>query len=643
MARGCRQRHHSARPDPPDGVDLDDAEEIYRYVTLNAGDDEPERICSECIADTAHVGYFFSLTQHRLGERKAEAWLQNVVFRNIPIGNLMGSKAELDDESAETDSKDGPLKDSTLSGLFMRAFEDEIKDLIDKRRRWTQYKVDPEKVNDGFRDALERVFLAPSNGVQDERVTFFIQYPQHLGPNHALALNESGISMQSPEDMDEADRSKGYRSIYEASRRDMVGEDGEKYREQSDKKLRSYVREILSDFLEDNEDPSDDGLLSLMEQLIADKSEDLFEFFSWHLTWGTQRAQSQEGKNLSRLQNLPDDVAGGDGGRASVLGIDDVIRQDAELTDRQVVRQEAMGRDLVVKSVDAAEDLGTSIASEMRRLNASKLTAKLEGRTSITQSQALRLLLPDVLEMYMSAASDLVRSKATPNNFASAKELEKNESYAQWGRGSDSVLVARDGQICIKASPKSVDVFRQKVIDRKRRIQELAETNDTIEFIAEQTSYSKEFIEGTLSQFELFSKLPVLNRAKNGEEVKPSHIDTIKYLESMDASRVKNDFKHRWTAILNVAFKAEEDGGKRFYERFPVQARRAFAALLPPHPYIVKGTIPKSSAAWAWSTSRETGRSYVRMYYAFIGQAIPREVEDREKQFLEGYSAGKEE
>lgn len=608
---------------PLDGVSLEDAEEIYRYVVENAGLESIETICEECVADTSHLSYFFALTQDRLGETEAEHWLQNVVFRDIPIGNIMGSKSEGSDEPASDDDSDNET--SELSGLFMGVWEEEVQNLLDTRKRYVQYQFDSEKVLDGFREALERVFLPPQPGRQDERVIFFIENPHYLLPHHEEALKEAGVVIDEPDAMNEADKTKGYRSIYDARQHKVKNEKGIKKKVKSDQKLRRYVREILSDYLDD--DKNGKGLISCLKDIILDKSSDeLFEFFSWHLTWATQRAQSQEAKDLSHKHNIINDD------NFKSLSDGSAFLGDS-LTSHQYSRQESMGRDLVLKSVESAKLLSEEIASKLRKIN---VADALQGRESITESQALKLLFPDVLELYFDACEDLVQSKTESKYFISAKELEKSNCYAQWKGGRDLITVSKDGQISIKASPKSIDAFMQKVVDKKRRIQQLSKINDTVEYIVEQTDFDEEFVETTLAQFDLFSKLPVSSRSSG-----VNHIDPIDYLESTHASSVKNDFKHRWTVILNTVF--ETVGDCRFYEKFPVQARRAFAALLPPHPYISKGTIPKKYTSWAWSSSRSTNMSYVRMYYSFIAKPIPYDVLEKEQQFFEGCKAKKEE
>ncbi|NJL70439.1 MAG: hypothetical protein HC888_01915 [Candidatus Competibacteraceae bacterium] len=619
---------------PPDGVAIEDAQEIYKYVSRNAGQPQPEPLVPEAYLSMSHISYMVALVRSAMGEAQGDYWLQNTVFKNIPTEVLLGTsnvpetgqylKDPLQQQNTPDDSTQQEyLMGQQLSSGFMSTWGNQINDFVQKLKNQDTYRMDPEKVDDGLEAALEKVFMPPQGNVQDHRITFFVENPSRLPPLGVQVLEGFGVSMKTPEQMMPKEQ-QNMRSVHEARKR-TVNIGGQPVVQPADPQLRDFVHRILADALFDSSPGAGDGLLSAIGKFSQDPgAKDFFGYFAQHINYGAKTSQTQLKRQKGREGNLGGMVDSD--GKQIELGDNEVAKMDGDAKEGQKAQQATLGEKLVRTSLGGVQDISRDLVSELRNRAVTDIQKILDSGGKPTTSQRVDYLLADALDIYIKAAMTEMGWLMNPANLQDQKKTEGKGDFAVWkdkqpgrkGIGSMMGVDAR-GNLTTRLSGQSLDAEMKRLIEDKKEIRRLATTGSP-EYIAEQLGLPPDFVKSTLLQL------------KVGEAMNQ---DPIAALEQMDSKKIRDSFMHRWVKILAFMYGQDETGRRRF-EKYPLPARKALASLIPVHSQIRQGlTGQEASSSWGWSLNRDTKESYVKMFHDFIGEPMNPEVEERGRLYRE--------
>jgi len=263
-----------------------------------------------------------------------------------------------------------------------------------------------------------------------------------------------------------------------------------------------------------------------------------------------------------------------------------------------------------------------------------------------------------VLGVYFQSALDALDNAITKDHEMTAKKAKKQGLTTGWKSGRvEFGFRGEDQPPHFKVSPGSMESEMKDTAVKKENVEKLTDEfakshpefkgrdeeyhEALVEHIENETGYPQEFIRDTINEYKFFSQYPAIETVpvlgKDGKQLEDENGKKLKhkkefrspseYFKEVTPSSIVNNNKHRWTKIHEILFDVPDDykdpktGAVRdefvdpetglvrddlyLYNQIPLDVRRTFVKLFPPHPNISKGAWnpKKPQGNWAWATN----------------------------------------
>jgi len=553
--------------------------------------------------------YFARLCEARLGGSRADKFLTTVF-------SAFGS-----------DYNPGrpELEFSKHAERFLRHYEELILERIKTFSNYRQFRNYPEHVYNGVMDGIayglgEPRELKGNRKSVDQRLHFFIVYPEHLTGRAVLSLRRGKVLVKSREEITAREHKNGYRSIDEAksAKTKIIGPDGLERgvarHVKADRSLRDLCLEILTTVSESTKGRSD-GLLVRLMSLIESKHEDIQNWVSFHIWMRIRHSLSREidrKQGEGSIHGSLTKYVSASGARRHPLEDDAMFDSIAlgmdECDDAMGGGQEYMPVPLRIRFREDTEEERKETADTARSIMLDSLsdTKSLSDyiieqlRTSGKAKSAERA---DKLEAVMELALRQIHELFQPEHERSRRFFNATDKGLRYHQKGSRIIIHYDGERELDKliSPSLLVQEVRDTAQIKLKIHNLKRSGMHMASIPKRMRDDRKL--GEIAE-RLTVDLAFVKRTLNQPR------KTVKMLASMKFSaktrkEIKNYFGHWWVEMLPIMLEV--------YEDYPVRARRDLFAILGVHNYIAQGH------GWGWNVNRVSGISNTRMYYMALG------------------------
>ena len=591
-------------------------EQMERFIERNYRAEQVEPYPPEWLNDFER-GWFCNISEKLLGEQQSDQWLQNKVFKGIGSGYLdFDRPLEPTEAVAVADIEDVQF------GILARDLlnEDEgkytefLERVIDELSKSPKYSNDPERVNDGMMAGIAYALNDPKPGNMDQRLNFLALFPENLSfeaidafssREQALslwnrlqtALSALKISVKKDEELTEAHRAAGWRSVFTMRKK----ENG-----------KTAVLDCLATIAADSSTGAGDGLISYVHRIILrGNNKSMEDFLRFHIERRTLSARTKEGERKKREVPIAQDGEDGEVNENPKVSTTEEITEDGvkvrsaatrHIDQRAETYEERRQKAETAKEIATDTFYGTvELVDELIALihgdAVETYNALIASGKPTNDSHILGLLLPEALHYYVKAAVDQINALILPKNEASLAKAKRKGvnlaykmgrsviSFTQTGRrdlasvvdlaglkrylapyaqaksyiykahirGKTKDEIALEGNLdpnLVEDTIRQINLIRLSPVQQKKAVFAAHEKGMKPEQIAGELNLSLSVVKDALSCYQK-EKQAAAAKGDNGN-IGESYEQY--FIAKTDAAAVKNGFSWRWGRILQPLY-----------------------------------------------------------------------------------------
>jgi len=591
-------------------VAIDVVESMDRYIKDNYNKDEIEPYPSDWMGDSERAEFARRATI-LLGESRADHWLQSHVFKFFG-SEYLGFNDPIEIPAKEMwDVNLGPLGE-----IFLRKHEKFLDSLVRKMGESKRYRSDRDRIHDGTLAGVAYALSAPKEGNLDQRLNFFIRFPQvlmfdyicryiedvslarHLSSRIRASLDIHKLSLKDTSQFTGIENQAGYMSVFQP--REKIAE------------LKPRMISALSEIANNSPQGTEDGLLSyLLKLILSSGCEELQNFVAYHIGKCTLSSRTREKRRKSHEISLYQETKRG-------VEIHYKLRHEEEVTEEGVIIRSAsythsLQRDQTYlekmqraqkireitsqkfKDTEALVEEIISVLNNEAKAEADSIIAAAQQQPSTqktNESDILGLLLPEALSYYVKAANDQIQALIIPDNEADFEQTRLKKASFLYQKGRTSIAFDVDGERNLKSiiDVNVLDTYLIPYRQNKKAICEMHEKGMNPETIAKSLKVELQFVENTIRQIKVIrlssvcQRLAIWDLFEKGMKIDaiakslglPSYIvaSTVAehqaavaanksksvgkpyrdFFDNLTAANVKNGFSWRWGRILQILY-----------------------------------------------------------------------------------------
>lgn len=528
-------------------------EKMTRYVRDNYHSEHIQPFPQEWLLPEAQAE-FNAIAEHLLGEDRADWWLHNKVFGTLSF--MTDFDAPIDDQPDISDD----LNFSSFATKFLENYGIFLSEVHESLCRSPRYFSDPEQVGTGVVNGVRYALNVPKEGNMDQRLNFFVQFPDNLQPENILSvlndktaanslierikrgLKSYRFSLNRVENMTSFEVGEGFRSIYECR-----SSTGSRFFKSQRYQMKKEMIEALSSIGFESSKGLSDGVFDYLEQIIKNDNEDLKAFVLFHIRNRTLSARTAEGNrkqtelSYERVNDVDEELP---------LPVEMSVEED--VTENGVHRTTSARNHIASRKETRFEREAVAKKSkELTNQNLREILCLVEfiveqleddvqhasSKDYVNDSDKLSILLPEALLQFTKVALRQVDKVIDPDNEIRSKNIGEGITYKK-GRSAVCWSVEKGQDLGSLVDLNSLDEELSPYRIRKRRIYEhylildshgnCRSVDDIAKTLNEEfdEDFSKEEISRTIEQIRVLRR-PLKSWPHFYDEVSSSIVDSI--------------------------------------------------------------------------------------------------------------------